>query len=1123
MQALPVAYLLPIPICHDMIDDIVLQLVPDLQILSFAEIAAHVGPSQRYTMVFIRLYAADDDLPALLNVALCVAAGCPIVLVVPPEAEAQAAAALHAGVEDYLLATPLQLQRLPHMIERAATMARLTTTIDHAETELNLRAQAIAVVNDGIVIVDMRWSNQPVIYCNPAFTQITGYAVEEIVGQNCHILQGPETESSMRGVMRDAIQQAKPCHVVMRNYRRDGTPFWNEIFLAPVIDQNGHLTHMVGTQRDVTIRLEAEEHLRRQHLRQQGLSEVGKALADIRLNETMALQQAAQHVAQLVGDACTIMLISADRQRLEIAALYHADPNIEELSRVLFSRLQYAVDEPDTQPLLIHGQSFILTNEQIDLLPSIYQPSLLAYREHAGLHGLMLVPLWAQREVIGMMIAVRNQPNQPYTTADLSFFQEIAEWTALSVANLRLFHAVQHELAARQVAEESLRTAEAHYRMMVESLPLAISTIVLDQPGTVPYISPQIEELLGFRVAEWQAQPDLWRRQAHPDDLPGLQAAAVSAFAENHGSFRYEYRQYHRDGHIVWIRYDQRIITVDQQRFLISTMRDITQRKQAEAALQQTQELYRVITETISDAIITIDQHSVILYANEVVETIFGHSYRALVGQDLVVLIPDYLRTLHRNALQAYVETGQRHLHTWNRVQLPGLHRDGHQIPLEISFGDAWQDGRRIFTGIIHDITARKHSEALLQDSNERYDLAVQGSSDGIWDWNVQTDLVYFSPRFRELMGYGYAPFLGGMASLDAAIHPDDRDRTVAAITAHFTDRVPFSVEYRLNTVSDGYRWFLVRGQGLWDAEGRPVRMAGSLTDIHDAKIAHGQLEELNHTLEQRIANRTAQLESTLQDLRERSEELARANRELAQAGRLKDEFLANMSHELRTPLTSILGRAELLQEDQSELLTDFQRRSIRSIEESGRHLLELINDILDLSKIEAGKITLELQSVAVAELCQSCIRMVHSTAFKKRLTVHTSIDPALTTIIADQRRLKQIIVNLLSNAIKFTPADNKIGLEARADVLAQEAHFTVWDTGIGIAKEDQSRLFQPFVQIDSSLTRQYEGTGLGLMLVTHLTSMHGGRVTLDSIPDQGSRFTVTLPWPLASQLRLPG
>jgi PAS domain S-box-containing protein len=249
------------------------------------------------------------------------------------------------------------------------------------------------------------------------------------------------------------------------------------------------------------------------------------------------------------------------------------------------------------------------------------------------------------------------------------------------------------------------------------------------------------------------------------------------------------------------------------------------------------------------------------------------------------------------------------------------------------------------------------------------------------------------------------------------------------------------------------------------------------------------------------------------QELRERGEELARVNRELARAARLKDEFLANMSHELRTPLTSILGRSELLQEDSSGLLTEFQRRSVRSIEESGHHLLELINDILDLSKIEAGKITLEPAAVVVAELCQSCVRMIHATAFKQRLTVHISIDPAVVTIIADERRLKQILVNLLSNAIKFTPVDRNIGLEVYGDAVAQEAHFTVWDTGIGIAKADQERLFQPFVQIDSSLTRQYEGTGLGLVLVAHLAAMHGGRVTLESAPDQGSRFTITLPW----------
>jgi PAS domain S-box-containing protein len=230
-------------------------------------------------------------------------------------------------------------------------------------------------------------------------------------------------------------------------------------------------------------------------------------------------------------------------------------------------------------------------------------------------------------------------------------------------------------------------------------------------------------------------------------------------------------------------------------------------------------------------------------------------------------------------------------------------------------------------------------------------------------------------------------------------------------------------------------------------------------------------------------------------------------------ATRLKDDFLASMSHELRTPLTSVLGRTELLSEEIYGPITPRQREALRNIEESGRHLLDLINDILDLSKIEAGKLQPEWEQVSMPDVCSTCLRMVTQLAQTKQVSVHFSIDSTITTLRADPRRLKQILVNLLSNAVKFTPHNGKVGLDVVGNPAQQTITCTVWDTGIGIATEDLPRLFQPFTQIDSRLSRQYEGTGLGLALVLRLTEAHGGSVSVTSTIGEGSRFSVTLPW----------
>ncbi|HMQ54341.1 MAG TPA: ATP-binding protein, partial [Anaerolineae bacterium] len=248
------------------------------------------------------------------------------------------------------------------------------------------------------------------------------------------------------------------------------------------------------------------------------------------------------------------------------------------------------------------------------------------------------------------------------------------------------------------------------------------------------------------------------------------------------------------------------------------------------------------------------------------------------------------------------------------------------------------------------------------------------------------------------------------------------------------------------------------------------------------------------------------------QRVEERTIELSRANAQLAKASRLKDEFLASMSHELRTPLNTIIGSAEILQGEVFGELQGKQIKYVNNIGESGKHLLSLINDILDLSKIEAGRMEIQLAPVAIENVCQASIRLVKELALKKELQLQQQFHHTSQTLSADERRLKQILVNLLSNAIKFTPQGGQIGLEVTQDGERQAVNFTVWDTGIGIAAEDMPRLFRPFVQLDSSLARQYAGTGLGLSLVLKMVELHGGGIFVQSELGRGSRFTVSLP-----------
>ncbi len=248
------------------------------------------------------------------------------------------------------------------------------------------------------------------------------------------------------------------------------------------------------------------------------------------------------------------------------------------------------------------------------------------------------------------------------------------------------------------------------------------------------------------------------------------------------------------------------------------------------------------------------------------------------------------------------------------------------------------------------------------------------------------------------------------------------------------------------------------------------------------------------------------------------AEDCLRQERDSLEAARhaettLKDEFLANMSHELRTPLSNILGMSEALIEGVYGVVNKEQLKSLKAVEQSGRQLLALINDILDISRVGAGKLNLELAPVNVRAVCESSLRLVRQRAEEKSLAASLVVDSAVEIVRADERRLKQIIISLLDNAVKFTPTGGRIGLEVVGDPKASKLRLSVWDTGIGISTEDLPHLFKPFVQLDRSLSRPHAGTGLGLALVRSFAELHGGTVSVESHQAKGSRFTIELPW----------
>ena len=503
---------------------------------------------------------------------------------------------------------------------------------------------------------------------------------------------------------------------------------------------------------------------------------------------------------------------------------------------------------------------------------------------------------------------------------------------------------------------------------------------------------------------------------------------------------------------------------------------------------QGADQAYRLLIEQMNEGAATLSGEGRILYGNRRLGEMLKEPLGRVIGSPLVSFVDEQ----DRETLGILLEAGWRESIQGDLLLRAG---DGTSIPVQLSLTPLRFEGFSGISAIVTDLTIRKQAEV----ADTRLAAIVQASDDAIISKSPDGTILTWNPGAERMYGYSEAEAVGQSISI---LIPQD-------LPSEFRD-----IMRRLRR-GERIERYETRRQGK---NGQSLHVSMSIAPLKDpAGRVVGAAA---------IARDITEREQMEMALRRRGEELAAANSELAAAARLKDEFLASMSHELRTPLNGILGMSEGLQEQVYGPLNPKQLRAVRDVEECGRHLLALINDILDVAKIEAGKVELELAPVTVEVVCQASLRLVKESALKKKITVSLHLDKQVRILTADERRLKQVLVNLLSNAVKFTDEGGQVGLDVVGEGDKRQVWFTVWDTGIGMRPDELQRLFQPFVQLDSRLSRQYEGTGLGLALVKRLTELHGGRVLVESQPGKGSRFTVVLPWttklavPVASNSR---
>ena len=395
---------------------------------------------------------------------------------------------------------------------------------------------------------------------------------------------------------------------------------------------------------------------------------------------------------------------------------------------------------------------------------------------------------------------------------------------------------------------------------------------------------------------------------------------------------------------------------------------------------------------------------------------------------------------------------------------------------------------------------------AALAHSQERLEFVVQAISDGYMEWEIGTDTLRFSDRFRELVGLQEEETTV-YATFEERLHPDDRAPTFSAMQAHLEHGTPYFVEYRLRAREGGWRWFESRAMTVRDAEGQPLRVIGSVTDIDSRKRGeeseHARIVEVEQACD-RIAEQARSLASL-------NDELALARDQALGAARAKAAFLTNMSHEIRTPMNAVIGMTGLLLETG---LSSEQREFAETLRGSGDQLLGIVDSILDFSGLEDGHLSLEHSDFAVCEVLEGCLSRARSAATQKGLSLEARIDTEVPAYVSsDPGRLRQVLDQLIGNAIKFTQRGGVTVTASAVPGQGSEARlrFAVTDTGIGIPPELHDRLFQPFTQADESNSRRYGGTGLGLAICKKVVEMLGGEIELESSPGQGASFRFTV------------
>jgi PAS domain S-box-containing protein len=591
--------------------------------------------------------------------------------------------------------------------------------------------------------------------------------------------------------------------------------------------------------------------------------------------------------------------------------------------------------------------------------------------------------------------------------------------------------------------------------------------------------SDQVYRMFGMGVA-FEPTFENYLRLIHPDDRDRLAMSLQSAMFQG-VPYRIQHRVVLPDGEVRTLNAQGEVeFSPDGQPLtMVGICQDVTELVRLQEDAEEGRRKQREMLDSMFTFVGLFSLDGTLIDANRAAVEAFGLKRKDMIGRK----IWDTYYWSHSPEVQAGVRDAIARAAQGEIVRGDHVVRvaEGEYLTVDVIHGPLRdREGRVVeVIGSAVDITERVKAEQASQQVREQLEQAQRIANIGSWEWDFRSNNLSWSDHCFRLVGLepgAAAPTLEAFLSI---VHPDDRARLRDTIRGGVEEGRSCDYDHRVVWPNGEVRVLHQLGEVKRDAKGRPVKMIGTTQDVTDINAARVELMESK--LKAEMANQA------------------------------KSRFVASMSHELRTPLNAIIGFSELLQSDEAMLTDERRKEYARDIHNSGQHLLSVINDILDISRIEADKVSLDEEETSVSDLIDSAHRMVRPRAEETGVTVSSSVDPGVKNVRADRRLLLQTLLNLASNAVKFTERGGRVDIAA-LPASDGGVDIIVRDTGIGMSAADVARVGEPFLQVDGRLSRKFEGTGLGLVIAKRLIEMHGGVLCIDSAVGAGTTMTIRLP-----------